>query len=126
MIAASMHQRVPLMASAAPGAPMAGNPNFPKTNTQHSPRFTRLAPSETIIPGRGRPMLSRKAEVAMNIRIAGMPGANIQMTYRPQWAAVGRSWSTRGRILARHDPGAHGAADYSSPSPPRYRPTDRQ
>ena len=58
--AANISQRVMEVASAAPMAPMAGRPKWPKTRAQASGRFTRLALRETIMPVRGREMPSRK------------------------------------------------------------------
>ena len=104
--AANMHQRTMLVAIAAPSAPRAGNPPWPKTSSQFRPTFSTFAPMMITIPGTGRPMPSRKKTVATYSSIPGSPNPSAART-RPPPAAM----SSGCPVASRNDsPNVHATA----------------
>ena len=104
--AANMHQRTMLVANAAPSAPSAGNPPWPKIRSQFRPMFRTFAPITITIPGTGRPIPSRKKLVATYSSTPGSPKPSAAST-RPPPAAR----SSGCPVASRNDsPNAHAIA----------------
>ena len=101
-----MTQRVIVVASDAPAAPIAGAPNSPVISSQLSAALSRLAESAIVMPVLGRPIPSRKNEVAMYMRVGGMPRANMASARPPPAARLGPcpSHSRTARDTERHEP----------------------
>src|SRR5207253_2881568 len=96
---AARRTRTMRFAIAVPSAPSAGKPQSPNTRAQHKSAFAAAPRPIAIIPGCGRPIASRKNDVAMNRSCAGSDQPSISVT-RPTadensggWPVI---WSSSG------------------------------
>jgi len=82
-----------VVASADPGAPIAGKPQWPKTSTQSNPAFSRLLKTTTATSAFVRFMACRLCRSATNSSIGVMLGAEMWTNATARGITSAGSWS---------------------------------